>query len=160
MTDPATTPPRPRQIGRNVLFEQMTVIPHKTTPPPRPRSIPGRGRGRVSDPAQTPPLNRKFTANTCPACGATTIAGLVLGIRVDLEPHTLSDLEEYQAIRDGVRTWDYRHDATITDRGVAEIRGPTRHDRHARHVCGTTYGTQPRTRTVTRTPIDHTEPPF
>lgn len=160
MTDPATTPPRPRQIGRNALFKQMTVIPHETTPPPRPRSIPGRGRGRVSDPAKNPPITRRFTANTCPACGAITISGLVLGIRLDLEPLSLTDHDECRAIADQVATYNLHPDLVVRLRGVAEIRSPSRHERHARHVCGTTYGTQPRTRTVTRTPIDHAEPPF
>lgn len=144
MADPATTPPRPRQNGFNVRFEQLPVIPHETTPPPRPRLRTGRGRGRVGDPAITPPITHRFFANTCRRCHHITVAGLWVGLRVDLEPETLTDLDEYRAIAADVRTWDLYPDRTAEPRSVAHIAAPTsRGTRHARHTCGTTYGSQP-----------------
>ena len=136
------------------------VSPHETTLPPRPGSIPGRSQGRRADHAKTAPTTKTFTANTCPACGDITIAGRVLGIRLDLEPLTLTDHDEYRAIADQVATYNLHPDLVVRLRGVADIRGPTTVDRHARHTCATTYGTTPRTRPVTRTVIHSDEPPF
>ena len=160
MTDPAATPPRPRRIGLNVEFEQIPVIPHETTPPPRPRSIPGRGRGRSCDPAATPPRTNRFTASTCRQCGAITITGTIHGLRLDLEPATLNDLTEYQALADGIPTYDLWPDRTARRRHLEEIKHPERVPRHARHTCGTTYGTDPRPEPPAQpAPTDDT-PPF
>jgi hypothetical protein len=105
-------------------------------------------------------IGHKFTANTCPKCGAITIAGLELGARYDLEPTPLTDLDEYHAIRDRIRTYNLHHDLTITRRFITEVRAPTRVDRHALHTCGRTYGHGTSLRTVTRPAYQPDDPPF
>lgn len=160
MPDPAATPPRPRHLANKVLFDQMSVIPHETTPPPRPRSIPGRGRGRSSDPAVTPPRTDLFTASTCRKCGAITITGTNHGIRLHLEPNTLNDHTEYAALADHVPTYDLWPDRTARRRHLEEIKWPERVPRHARHTCGTTYGTDPRPQPAAQPMITDDTPPF
>jgi len=95
----------------------------------------------------------KFTANTCPKCSAVTIAGAPHGIRIDLEPTTLDDHTEYAALIDDVPTYDLHPDRVARRRHLEEIKRPERVPRHARHTCGTTYGTNPRP-----TPIDNPRP--
>jgi hypothetical protein len=85
---------------------------------------------------------RHFTANTCRKCRRITIAGLWVGLRIDLEPQALTDLDEYHAIRDGIKTWNLYPDRTAEPRDAIAIRYRTITDRHARHTCGQTYGTQ------------------
>lgn len=160
MSDPAATPPRPRHLGSDVYFDQMSVIPHETTPPPRPRSIPGRGRGRSSDPATTPPRTNKFTASTCRQCGHIILAGQIHGLRLDLEPTTLNDQTEYQALADQVPTYDLWPDRTARRRHLEEIKWPERVPRHARHTCGTNYGTNPRPNPEPTPRPTTDEPPF
>ena len=105
-------------------------------------------------------ITQNFTANTCPTCGHTTIAGLWKGLRVDLEPTVLTDLDEAHAIRDGVQTYNLHDPGTVMPRFLIAITSPTRHDRHAQHRCGVTYGTLPRTSPRTRTTPTTDEPPF
>lgn len=107
-------------------------------------------------------LSSTFTANTCPKCGAITIAGISedTGCRLDLEPSPLTDLDEYRAIVDQVRTYNLGDDLAAMRRFVTEVRAPTRVDRHALHTCGKTYGHGSSTRTRTRTPVQPDEPPF
>jgi hypothetical protein len=156
--DPGTTP-------APVRFDQIsgqTVSPHETTPAPRPRSTPGRGRGRRADPGTTPAHpSSKFTANTCRSCGVITITGTTYGLRVDLEPLVLDDHTEYAALLAGVPTYDLYPDRIARRRHLEEISHPERVPRHARHTCGTTYGTQPRPTPAT-TPRPNTDgpPPF
>ena len=156
--DPGTTPAL-------VLFDQIgrqTVSPHETTPAPRPRSTPGRGRGRRADPGTTPahPTN-KFTAHTCRKCSAITIAGTTYGLRVDLEPQALNDHTEYAALLAGIPTYDLWPDRTARRRHLEEISHPERVPRHAHHTCGTTYGTLPRPTPPTTSQADPTGPaPF
>jgi hypothetical protein len=141
--DPVTTPSRPRQMSILSNFDAQTVIPHETTPSPRPRSIPGRGRGRGVDPVTTPSITPKFAANTCPACHHITIAGITeLGFILHLEPLQLTDLDEARAIADDVPTFNLFPDRRVRQRWLTHIRHPATVPRHARHVCGTTYGTQ------------------
>jgi hypothetical protein len=101
-------------------------------------------RPKGGHPGPPPRPTKHFTANTCRKCGAITIAGTTYGIRIDLEPHVLDDLTEYQAIRDNVPTYDLWPDRQARRRHLEEIAHPERVPRHARHTCGTTYGTQPR----------------
>ena len=159
MTDPAATPPRPRLFSPNTQFHQMSVIPHETTPPPRPRSIPGRGRGQSSDPAVTPPRTNKFTASTCRKCGAITITGTIHGLPHHLEPTTLDDHTEYAALAEHVPTYDLWPDRTARRRHLEEISHPDRVPRHARHTCGTTYGTHARPTPPATNPGDPNGPP-
>jgi len=155
--DPAATPPD----NPIPLFQRLSVSPHETTPPPRPGSIPGRGRGRRADPAATPPnLTKHFTASTCRKCGGITIAGTTYGLRVDLEPTTLDDHTEYAALADNVPTYDLWPDRTARRRHLEEIKHPERVPRHAAHSCDRTYGTNPRPApAVSPRPIDG-PPPF
>ena len=155
--DPALTPPNALNV-QNVL---ELVSPHETTPPPRPRSIPGRGRGRRADPASTPPHTTKFTASTCPKCHHITIAGITnFGFTLHLETLQLTDLDEAQAIADLVPTYNLYPDRLVRLRWLTHIRHPTTAPRHARHVCGTTYGTRtPPAPARTRAALSDT-PPF
>jgi hypothetical protein len=107
-------------------------------------------------------INHTFTANTCPDCGAITIAGIYeeTGRRVDIEPAPLTDLDEVAAIRDQVPTYNLHPDLQIMRRFITEIRAPTRVDRHAQHTCGKTYGHGSSTRTVIRSAPQPDEPPF
>ena len=105
-------------------------------------------------------LSRHFTANTCRKCGAITITGTIHGLRLDLEPATLNDLTEYQAIRDGIPTYDLWPDRTARRRHLEEIKWPERVPRHARHTCGTTYGTDPRPQPPAQPVITDDTPPF
>ena len=122
------------------------------------RSSPPKGgnaeRGRRHD---TP----KFTANTCRKCSAITIAGTTHGLRIDLEPTILDDHTEYAALLAGVPTYDLWPDRIARRRWLENIRQPDKAPRHARHTCGTTYGTQPRPTPATnpRPPADG-PPPF
>jgi len=100
---------------------------------------------RGGHPGPPPRPTQHFTANTCRKCRHITIAGLWVGLRIDLEPQVLTDLDEYHAIRDGIRTWNLYPDRTAKPRDVTAIRYRTVTDRHARHTCGHTYGTQPAT---------------
>jgi len=145
-----------------LLFDSISVSPHETTPPPRPGSIPGRGRGRRADPAATPPKpTRNFTASTCRNCSAITIAGTTYGLRINLEPQALDDHTEYAALLAGVPTYDLWPDRTARRRHLEEIQQPERVPRHAHHTCGTTYGTLPRPTPPATSQADPTGPaPF
>jgi hypothetical protein len=106
-------------------------------------------------------LTTKFTASTCRKCGAITIAGLTYGLRVDLEPQVLDDETEYAALLDGVPTYDLWPDRIARRRHLENIRQPDKAPRHARHTCGTTYGTQPRPTPATNPrPTTDGPPPF
>jgi hypothetical protein len=122
------------------------------TPAPPARGAGGRGQVKPS---------KHFTANTCRKCGAITIAGTTHGIRIDLEPTTLNDHDEYAALLAGVPTYDLWPDRIARRRHLENIRHPDKTHRHAQHTCGTTYGTQPRPTPVTnpRPPADG-PPPF
>ena len=87
---------------------------------------------------------QRFTASTCRKCHAITITGTIHGLHLDLEPTTLNDHTEYQALRDGTPTYDLWPDRKARRRHLEEIQAPERVPRHARHTCGTTYGTDPR----------------
>ena len=103
---------------------------------------------------------RKFKAGTCPQCHHITIAGLTdFGFTLHLEPTTLTDLDEYNAIRDGVPTYNFWPDRTVRRRTVSEIRAHEVVPRHARHTCGTTYGTHTSAPARTRAALSDT-PPF
>ena len=104
----------------------------------------GRGRGRGENLVPTASRTKHFTASTCRKCGHIILAGQIHGLRLDLEPTTLNDLTEYQAIRDGIPTYDLWPDRTARRRHLEEIKWPDRVPRHARHTCGTTYGADPR----------------
>jgi hypothetical protein len=106
--------------------------------------MPGRGRGRGGDLVPTPSLTKHFSASTCRKCSAITIAGTTYGLRVDLEPQALDDETEYAALLAGVPTYDLYPDRLARRRHLEEISHPERAPRHARHTCGTTYGTLPR----------------
>jgi hypothetical protein len=121
----------------------------------------GRGRGRSGNLVPTSSqVTHKFAANTCPHCHHITIAGLTdFGFTLHLEPTTLTDLDEYNAIRDGVPTYNFWPDRTVRRRTVSEIRAHQIVPRHARHTCSTTYGTQPSAPARTRAALSDT-PPF
>lgn len=150
---------------------QMSIFPHETSMrAPRAQEGPNhsalgpRGGLSIERPSTRPALavTTKFTANTCPQCGAITIAGIYeeTGRRVDLEPAPLTDLDEVDAIRDQVVTYNLHPDLQIMRRFITEVRAPTRVDRHARHSCGKTYGHGSSTRTVLRSAPQPEEPPF
>lgn len=106
-------------------------------------------------------LTEHFTASTCRSCSRITIAGLWNGLRIDLEPLALTDVGEYLAIRDGVKTWNLWSDRVATTRDLASIQHPTITDRHAQHSCQADYGTEPPTRRRTwESPQVPDEPPF
>jgi hypothetical protein len=106
-----------------------------------------------------PRLTPHFTANTCPKCQAITIAGAPHGIRIDLEPTTLDDHTEYAALLADIPTYDLWPDNVARRRHLEEIAHPQRVPRHARHTCGTTYGTQPRPTPPASSQPDPTGPP-
>ena len=134
---PAVVPNVPRQLS--------LVVP--SSPP-----IGGNG-GTGPHPTQ------HFTASTCRKCGAITIAGTIHGLRLDLEPTTLNDHTEYQALADGIPTYDLWPDRTARRRHLEEIKWPERVPRHARHTCGTTYGTHDRPTPPATNPGDPNGPP-
>jgi hypothetical protein len=106
-------------------------------------------------------LTTKFTANTCRKCSAITIAGLTHGLRVDLEPQVLDDHTEYTALAHGIPTYDLWPDLKARRRWLENIRQPDKAPRHARHTCGTTYGTTPRPNPPATSQPDPTGPaPF
>jgi hypothetical protein len=110
---------------------------------------------------QTKKLTKHFTAHACRKCGAITIAGTTYGLRVDLEPQVLNDQTEYAALIAGVPTYDLWPDRTARRRHLEEIQQPERVPRHARHTCGTTYGTLPRPTPPATSQADPTGPaPF
>ena len=119
---PAVVPNVPRQLS--------LVVP--SSPP-----IGGNG-------GTGPHRTQHFTASTCRKCSHIILAGQIHGLRLDLEPTTLNDLTEYQALADGIPTYDLWPDRTARRRHLEEIAAPERVPRHARHTCGTTYGTDPR----------------
>lgn len=107
-----------------------------------------------------PRRTHEFTASTCRKCGRIILAGEIHGLRLDLEPAMLNDLTEYEALADGIPTYDLWPDRTARRRHLEEIKHPERVPRHARHTCGTTYGTDPRPEPPARpAPTDDT-PPF
>lgn len=102
----------------------------------------------------------RFGASTCHKCGHIILAGQIHGLRLDLEPAMLNDLTEYRALADRVPTYDLWPDRTARRRHLEEIKHPERVPRHARHTCGTTYGTDPRPEPPAQpAPTDDT-PPF
>jgi hypothetical protein len=121
----------------------------------------GRGRGRSGNLVPTSSqVTTKFAANTCPDCHYITIAGITdFGFPLHLEPTTLTDLDEYNAVRDGVPTYNFWPDRTVRRRTVSEIRAHEVVPRHARHTCGTAYGTHTPAPARTRAALSDT-PPF
>jgi len=101
-------------------------------------------RPKGGHPGPPPRPTQHFTASTCRKCGAITIAGTTYGLRIDLEPQVLDDETEYAALLDGVPTYDLWPDLIARRRHLENIRQPDKAPRHARHTCGTTYGTKPR----------------
>lgn len=101
-----------------------------------------------------------FTASTCPKCHRIVLAGTIHGLRLDLEPTTLTDLTEYQALRNNIPTYDLWPDRTARRRHLEEIKHPERVPRHARHTCSTTYGTDPRPEPLARPSPTNDTPPF
>ena len=122
------------------------------TPAPPVRGAGGRGQVHPT---------KHFTANTCPKCGAITIAGLTYGIRIDLEPQVLDDHTEYAALLDSVPTYDLWPDRIARRRHLENIRQPDKAPRHARHTCDRTYGTRARPApAVNHRPPADGPPPF
>ena len=121
-----------------------------------------RGGLSIERPSARPaqPRTQYFTASTCRKCGHVILAGQILGLRLDLEPAMLNDITEYQALRDGVPTYDLWPDRTARRRHLEEIKYPDRVPRHARHTCGTTYGTDPRPEPPARPAINPDDPQF
>lgn len=105
------------------------------------RRSPPKGGITERGPAQR---TQHFTANTCRKCHRIILAGTIHGLRLDLEPTTLDDHTEYQALADQVPTYDLWPDRTARRRHLEEISHPERVPRHARHTCGQQYGTDPR----------------
>jgi hypothetical protein len=131
---------------------QMSIFPHENDTR-APRAAKGLShwalgpRGGLSKrgprPGQPIKLTQTFAANTCPACHHITIAGITeLGFTLHLEPLQLTDLDEARAIADDVETFNLFPDRRVRQRWLTHIRHPATVPRHARHVCGTTYGTQ------------------
>lgn len=120
------------------------------TPAPPVRGAGGRGQVHTN----------LFTASTCRKCARIVLSGQIHGLRLDLEPTTLNDLTEYQAIRDGIPTYDLWPDRTARRRHLEEIKWPERVPRHARHTCGTTYGTDQRPQPPAQLVITDDTPPF
>lgn len=122
----------------------------------------GGDTGTVEVPRFHGPTRRtdKFTASACRQCGRIILAGQIHGLRLDLEPATLNDLTEYQALADGIPTYDLWPDRTARRRHLEEIKWPERVPRHARHTCGTTYGTDPRPKPPAQPVITDDTPPF
>ena len=115
---------------------------------PNPRQLPSPIRrsppvGGIADGGPAKPSN-KFAASTCRKCGAITITGTTYGLLLHLEPDTLNDHTEYQALLNHVPTYNLLPDRTAQRRHLEHIRAPSRHPRHAQHTCGTQYGTDPR----------------
>lgn len=102
----------------------------------------------------------KFTANTCRKCHRIILVGTIHGLPINLEPTTLNDHTEYQALADQVPTYDLWPDRTARRRHLEEIKWPERVPRHARHTCGTTYGTNPRPNPAPAPPPPTDQPPF
>ena len=100
-----------------------------------------------------------FTASTCRKCGAITITGTIHGLPHHLEPTTLDDRTEYAALVNQVPTYDLWPDRTARRRHLEEISHPDRVPRHARHTCGTTYGTHARPPPPATKPGDPNGPP-
>ena len=101
-------------------------------------------RPKGGHPGPPPRPTQHFTANTCRKCGAITITGTTYGLPLHLEPDTLDDHSEYQALLNNVPTYNLLPDRTAQRRHLEHIRAPSRHPRHAQHTCGTQYGTNPR----------------
>ena len=130
---------------------------------PQQLSIPIRRSPPVGGIAERGPARPtyKFTASTCRKCGAITITGTIHGLPINLEPTTLNDHTEYQALADNIPTYDLWPDRTARRRHLEEISHPERVPRHARHTCGTTYGTNPRPNPPAQaTPTTSNTPPF
>jgi len=106
-----------------------------------------------------PRSTRRFTATTCRKCGAIVLAGIADGILRKLEPRVLDDLTEYQALADGVPTYNLHPDRQVTRRGYAHIIADTRHPRLPAHVCGKSYASLPLP-TPPRPPVKGDEPEF
>lgn len=134
-------------------------FPHESTSSPRPLPMQGRGRGRGGNLVPTASPTQHFTASTCRKCGAITITGTIHGLPHHLEPTTLDDHTEYAALADQVPTYDLWPDRTARRRHLEEIKWPERVPRHARHTCGTTYGTLPRSTPPATNPGDPNGPP-
>ena len=148
-------PPRgPRASAKTTVYEGFTYIQDVF--------LTGADRAGVAVPPCHPPSpTQHFTANTCPKCSAITITGTTYGLRIDLEPQVLDDHTEYAALLAGVPTYDLWPDRIARRRHLENICQPDKAPRHARHTCGTTYGTQPRPAPAT-TPRPNTDgpPPF
>ena len=117
-------------------------------------------RPKGGHPGPTPRPTPHFSASTCSKCARIVLAGTIHGLRLDLEPTTLNDHTEYQALADGIPTYDLWPDRTARRRHLEEIKWPERVPRHARHTCGTTYGTNPRPKPPARPSPTGDTPPF
>ena len=115
--------------------------------------------GVAVPPCHPPRPTQHFTASTCRKCGAITITGTIHGLPHHLEPTTLDDHTEYAALADHVPTYDLWPDRTARRRHLEEISHPDRVPRHARHTCGTTYGTHARPTPPATNPGDPNGPP-
>ena len=143
--------------GKTNLPQPAPNLPQGSSQPALIPAPPVRGAGSRGQVIPT----QHFTANTCRKCGAITIAGLTYGLRVDLEPQVLNDETEYAALADAVPTYDLWPDLKARRRWLEHIRQPDKAPRHARHTCGTTYGTTPRPNPPATSQPDPTGPaPF
>ena len=159
---PETRPPFAAPPG-NTDSPRFPMIPHmipavsQQLPSTFPVPPPIGGNRETGRPHRT----QHFTANTCRKCAAIVITGTTHGLHLDLEPTTLNDHTEYQALADGIPTYDLWPDRTARRRHLEEIKHPERVPRHARHTCGTTYGTDPRPDPSTQpSPTTSDSPPF
>jgi hypothetical protein len=95
----------------------------------------------------------------CPDCSQEVIHSHYLGLVFILEPTELTDVDEARAIAAGSQTYNLwpvnhpraRHLSDILYRDVAP--------RHAQHVCGQTFGSQPRQPSSTHKPPTITDDP-
>ena len=162
MADSSWTRPNPVQRPSTTIFQPINTkpgSPHESDSSTRPRPKPGRGRVRSGNPVQNP--SNLFTASTCSKCAAIVLAGQILGLRLNLEPTMLNDHTEYQALADGIPTYDLWPDRIARRRHLEQIKWPDRVPRHAQHTCGTQYGTDPRPNPpTTPRPDPHGPPPF
>ena len=160
MADSSSTRPNLVQDSSSPTIgdtQSKTGFPHESDSSTRPRPKPGRGRVRSGNLVQH--SSQHFTASTCRKCGAITITGTIHGLPHHLEPTTLNDHTEYAALAEHVPTYDLWPDRTARRRHLEEIRHPDRVPRHARHTCGTTYGTHARPTPPATNPGDPNGPP-
>ena len=155
-------PPQASRAGFTPVTRANTNLPQPAPNLPQgtsqPALIPAPPVRRAGSRGQV--HTNRFTVGTCRKCGAITITGTTYGIRLDLEPNTLNDHTEYAALTDHVPTYDLWPDRTARRRHLEEIKWPERVPRHARHTCGTTYGTDPRPEPPAQPAPTSDTPPF